>query len=299
MKILFATDGSESAHAAGALLAALPLPPETELRVITVLPDRPMWSEVFAGHLAGRTDLIEEMEAGERRRAGCRLAQAAAPFCKRDISVQSLIRSGHPGDEILRAGEELPADLISVGAHGRTGWGPLVGSTAEHVAKRAKGPVLVVRPSTRSIERIVLATDGSEHSQAAVDRLRDLPFPRTASVTVLHVAESFFASPGLAPAMREEFEQTVRDIRRAQLKNADLLVEATRRLVEAAGYDRTTASVRSGHPAQGILAAAGEANADLIVVGARGVSPVREFLLGSVSGRILRYAPCSVLVARG
>jgi nucleotide-binding universal stress UspA family protein len=101
----------------------------------------------------------------------------------------------------------------------------------------------------------------------------------------------------LVPSMREEFERTVQEIRRAQRKNADLLVEGTRRFLGAAGYTVTPA-VRTGNAGEEILAAAREEEADLIVVGARGVSPAREFLLGSVSGRVMRYAPCSVLVAR-
>jgi nucleotide-binding universal stress UspA family protein len=289
MKAVLATDGSVSAHAAGALLATLPLPPDTRLQVVNVLPEAPAWSEIFAGELA-------ETEA--LRRAESYVAGASVPFRERGIPVETMTRCGHAGNEIVQAAEQMDAELICVGSHGRTSWAAtLIGSTAEYVAKRARCSVLVVRPVTTGIRRILLTTDGSEQARRAAEQLRDLPVPRTAPVTVLHVVESFFAFPGLAPSMREEFEKTVREIRGAQRQNGQLLVEGTCRLLEAAAY-AATPELRTGHPAQEILAAAREGEVDLIVTGARGLSPTREFFLGSVSGRVLRYAPCSVLVAR-
>lgn len=52
------------------------------------------------------------------------------------------------------------------------------------------------------------------------------------------------------------------------------------------------------HPAEQILRLAADTGADLIVVGHRGRSPIREWLFGSTSRRIISYAPCSVLVVR-
>jgi nucleotide-binding universal stress UspA family protein len=298
MKILLATDGSATAAAADALLAALPLAEETELRAVTVLPDNPSWSEIFGGHLTDNTSLIEEVEKEQRERAERTLAEATAPFCGRLAGVSTAILSGHPGSEILEAAEAWSADLIVVGSRGRRGLtAVLLGSTAEFVAKRAHRSVLVVRGSGQAPERVLLTTDGSEHSRKAMERLRDLPLPPSAQVLVLHVTESFYAHPGLVPTLREEFERTVQEIRRAQRQNADLLVEGTRRFLEGAGLSASGAT-RTGNPAEEILAAAREEAADLVVTGARGLSATEEFLIGSVSGRLLRYAPCSVLIAR-
>jgi len=298
MKILLATDGSETAAAAGALLAALPLAPETEVRIVTVLPDRPSWSEIFGGRLTDNASLIAEVEKEQRERAERTLTEAAAPFRGRLAGVSTAVVSGHPGSEILQAADTWGADLIVMGSRGRTGLVVvLLGSTAEFVAKRARTSALVVRGEGRPPERILLATDGSEHSRRAMERVGELPLPRSARVTVLHVTESFYAHPGLLPTLREEFERTVQEIRRAQRQNADLLVEGTCRYLEAAGFPAVGA-VRTGSPAEEILAAAREEGADLVVVGARGLSAAKEFLIGSVSGRLLRYAPCSVLIAR-
>lgn len=297
MKILLATDGSAKAAEAGAWLAAVPLAPETELQVLTVLPDSPTWSEIFGGHLTSNASLIEEVEKEQRERAERTLQEAAAPFRDRVARLVTTAVSGHPGSEIVRVAEEERAGLVVVGSRGRTGLAAaLLGSTAEFVAKRAPCSVLVVRGG-HAPERVLLATDGSEPSRRAMERLAELPIPRSARVSVLHVTESFYANPGLMPALREEFERTVAEIRRTQRQNAEILVEGTRRFLEGAGFSATSAT-RTGNPAEEILAAAREDEADLIVVGARGLSPAREFLIGSVSGRVLRYAPCTVLIAR-
>jgi nucleotide-binding universal stress UspA family protein len=298
MRILLATDGSERAAEAAALLSALPLPPETQLHVVTVLPDSPSWSEIFGGRLTDNAALIEAVESEQRERADRTLAQAAAPFVGRVAGLTTSVVSGHPGSEILTAASAWGAELIVIGSRGRTGLSAaLLGSTAELVAKRATCSVLVVRGEGRAPARMLLATDGSEHSRQAMERLGDLPLPRSAQIRVLHVTESFYANPGLLPTLREEFERTVQEIRRAQRQNADLLVEGTERFLEATGY-RASGETRTGNPAEEILNAAREEATDLVVAGARGMSAAKEFLLGSVSGRLLRYAPCSVLIAR-
>lgn len=298
MKILLATDGSAPARAAAALLATLSLTPQTQVHVVTVVPETPSWSEIFGGHVADNALLIEAVQEEQRERTQRLLDEAAELLRVTGAPVTVAIRKGHPGTEILAAAEEGTFDLIVLGSRGRTGLAAvLLGSTAEFVAKRASGSVLVARGSGKPLERILLTTDGSEHSRRAMERLRDLPLPRSATVCVLHVTESFYAHPGLIPALKEEFERTVHEIRRAQRQNAELLVEGTRRFLEGEGFT-TTGETRTGKPAEEILTAAREHRADLIVVGARGLSPTKEFLIGSVSGRILRYAPCSVLIAR-
>jgi nucleotide-binding universal stress UspA family protein len=56
--------------------------------------------------------------------------------------------------------------------------------------------------------------------------------------------------------------------------------------------------LREGDPADEIVTAARDEGYDLIVVGHRGLSPIKAFLLGSVSSRVVTHAPCSVLVVR-
>jgi len=119
---------------------------------------------------------------------------------------------------------------------------------------------------------ILLATDGSEHVDAAADLLGRLPLPDETRVTLLTVIEN------------EAFEDAARD----------LLVRSEERLRP---QGRSVESfVRRGDPADEIIAAA--VGADLVVLGARGLGRFESLLLGGVSTRVASYAPVSVLVAR-
>jgi nucleotide-binding universal stress UspA family protein len=110
-----------------------------------------------------------------------------------------------------------------------------------------------------------------------------LPLPSEGACTVLHVLEPIF-EPG--------------DLRKSQrLAAAQHLVEQTGSALAREGYE-VDRRVHEGHAAQQILRIAQDQDVDLVVLGARGLTGIREFLLGSVSGRVLRYAPCSVLIVR-
>lgn len=67
------------------------------------------------------------------------------------ITVETSVRTGHPDREIVKAAEELGADLIVIGSHGRTGVEhALLGSVAEKVLRKAQCPVLTVKEPTKS-----------------------------------------------------------------------------------------------------------------------------------------------------
>ena len=78
---------------------------------------------------------------------------------------------------------------------------------------------------------------------------------------------------------------------------AEELFEGLRRTAQARGVDLET-RILVGHAAEQILRLAADTGTDLIVVGHRGHSKIREWLFGSTSRRVVSHAPCSVLVAR-
>lgn len=78
---------------------------------------------------------------------------------------------------------------------------------------------------------------------------------------------------------------------------AEQCVHAAAELLRSAGFEAVE-TVRAGHPADAIMTHAITCRPDLIVLGTRGRSGLRRRLVGSVSGKIARYAPNSVLVAR-
>lgn len=145
--------------------------------------------------------------------------------------------------------------------------------------------------------KILIAIDGSEDADYALEFALRFPFPRDSSMTVVAVVDDIPLIQAEIDALNEEQSrslQTARD--RLQEDAEEQLERAANRLREDEWAGMTM--IRSGSPVEEILSAAKEIDADLIVVGSHGAGLARQFLLGSVSDRILETAPCSVLVVK-
>lgn len=150
--------------------------------------------------------------------------------------------------------------------------------------------------------RVVLATDGSAHAQAALTLLAGLPWPpgTTCWVTWVIEGEPPQAPPGhLATKAEADWRQVL------ELSYADAEERARTGVGEAAAVLRARFPrarfeevVRAGEPAGELLAQIGAVGADLVVAGARGHSVVRGLLLGSVSEALVTEAPCPALIVR-
>lgn len=139
--------------------------------------------------------------------------------------------------------------------------------------------------------RILLAVDGSDQSYEAARALAHLgPAEEVIVLYALEVPTP--AYPMIMPEVAREIYQTVE--RGMRQDGERLLKRVVSILPEQVGP--VSARLEIGKPAEAILAAAEKERADLIVMGARGVGPVRELLLGSVSHRIVTHAPCSALI---
>jgi nucleotide-binding universal stress UspA family protein len=137
-KILIALDGS--AVAARAADVALDLARSLHGEVALVHAVEPIADYAAEGGIPTAVLLSETEEDGRRMLAGYRQRTSSAP------PPLELLRLGKPGQEIVKAASEWPADLVVIGSHGRTGLSRLVmGSVAEHVMRHAPCPVLVVR----------------------------------------------------------------------------------------------------------------------------------------------------------
>lgn len=144
--------------------------------------------------------------------------------------------------------------------------------------------------------KILLAVDGSDASMSAVATTAALDTPPGSSIEVVSVIPDSFAPEGSTwpnvirvdpPSDRER----VRDDVRGRLEEIAMRLRSTDRSAEP--------RVLEGRPATQIVEEARRFGADLIVMGARGLSAVRRLLLGSVSSEVVDHAPCPVLVARG
>jgi nucleotide-binding universal stress UspA family protein len=142
--------------------------------------------------------------------------------------------------------------------------------------------------------KILLATDGSEDATLAVRAAANLSERACSDLHLVHVLPRFprYAYPGVTP-------QVYSRVLDEELRGARDLLEEQVKGIGARGARVAESHTRRGPAADEILDLAEELGADLIVVGSRGLGPVRGLLLGSVSGGIVHGATSPVLVLRG
>jgi nucleotide-binding universal stress UspA family protein len=142
--------------------------------------------------------------------------------------------------------------------------------------------------------RIVVGTDGSETAREAVRQAVDLAKQVGASLDVVSAYE-----PVPQSRLREERQQVPQDLEHTVSPREDVnatLAEAAKE-IEASGVGVNT-HARQGDPADAIIDIAEEENADLIIVGNKGMTGAKRFLLGSVPNKVSHHAPCSVMIVR-
>jgi nucleotide-binding universal stress UspA family protein len=254
-RILFAGDLSDRSRAAFGAACMLAGESGAHLHVLNVVASRESCKEVE-----------DELRAFYR----------AAPA----LAVDYLVRVGDAPDAILRTADEVKADLIVVGTHGRRGLDRLLcGSVAESVLQRSSRPVLVVRqPDVSRAEkpiRIVLhPTDFSGHSRSALGAARALARSHHARLVLLHAGPADLGSE------------------RAELA----------RLKEQSDRDGLDVSVETrfgqSEPVTEIIQAARDLGCDLIVLGSHARTGFDRCIVGSISESVIREAPCLTLVVK-
>jgi nucleotide-binding universal stress UspA family protein len=141
---------------------------------------------------------------------------------------------------------------------------------------------------------IVVGTDGSETAGEAVRQATELAKAVGAKI---HLVSAF--EPVGNQRLREERQQVPEDMSWMvnQREDVDATLKEAAEQIQEAGVDVET-NARQGDPADAILDVAEEKSADLIVVGNKGMSGAKRFLLGSVPNKVSHHAPCSVMIIR-
>lgn len=229
-----------------------------------------------------------------RRQAGEELRGFAALAVQALVRVETDLREGEPWREIQAAAEQLPADLVVMGTHGRGGFeNLLLGSVAERVMRRAPCPVLTVGEAAPEgapgmFGRILCAADLSESSASTVAFALSLAAEHQAELTLLHVLEGLHLyedAPELLPLRRN-----LEEVARGQLAAAVP--------PDAREWCTVHELVTLGRAHREILRVAVEKQADLIVMGTHGHGPMGRMLFGSTSNSVVRAAHCPVLTVR-
>jgi nucleotide-binding universal stress UspA family protein len=141
---------------------------------------------------------------------------------------------------------------------------------------------------------IVVGTDGSDTASEAVRQAVDLAKATGAKLELVSAYE-----PVSNQRLREESNQVPEDMQWMvnPREDVDATLDGATELAEQAGVE-VEKFARQGDPADAILDVAEETKADLIIVGNKGMTGARRFLLGSVPNKVSHHAPCSVLIIR-
>ncbi len=192
-------------------------------------------------------------------------------FAESDVAEIAHLRA--EADPRVVLGDMTGASLMVIGPRGDGVLEALhLGSTAEHLLHHPPAPLVLVRHST-TVRRVLVAVDGSAHARRAVEALAAMPWlDSVETVAVLGV---------LAGDDGEALDEEVRAA-------ADLLPRD--------GIEALVCHARGSVPST-ILDEARDRSADLVVLGTRGIGPIRRILAGSTASAVARLAPCSVLLA--
>ena len=152
-------------------------------------------------------------------------------------------------------------------------------------------------------EKILVPLDGSEHSLKALTVATQIAKKFSGKISLIHIysvtvtpaiiPEPATLTPSIPVMTPSEVSRTIEVTRKAGI---NILTEAEQK-VKAEDVQVETI-LKEGHVVQEIISTAAEGKFDLIVIGARGISKIRELLLGSVTDGVIHHASCPVLVIK-
>jgi nucleotide-binding universal stress UspA family protein len=239
----------------------------------------PLYRKVVAGY--------EENERGEDART---LATRIAERDGGELEVVH-VEHGSPADALQALAEKGQADLIVLGSTERAHLGSVApGSVAEQLLHGARCRLVIapkgyarVDHSEDRLRVVAVGFDGMTESQAALEEAAKLARRFGASMRIIGV------SPPMPPMGAAAAAQAAVD------PEPDFQTRLHRAAAELPPELRALPVLERGDPVQKLLEGA-EMGVDLLVLGSRGFGPVMRLLIGSVSSRVIRAAPCPVMI---
>ena len=305
MKILIAYDGSSGANAALDDLPCAGLPRVAEALIISV-------AEVFLPPSSSLTPAVLAQVPAAVQRAWTQathaveeahaLAQQArtrilTSFPAWDVRAEACADS--PAWAVIKKADTWQPDMIVVGSHGRSAVGRLLlGSVSHRVLTEAHCSVRVGRRPSQTDKaplHLLIGIDGSPDAEAAVQAVAAREWPVGSAVRLVTAldARMYTALAFMPPSGERGTEARDEDARAWMSKT----VEAMAASLRTRGLT-VSSVIREDDPKHVLLDEAEHWGADCIFVGARGLSRVERFLLGSVSAAVAARAHCSVEVVR-
>ena len=212
--------------------------------------------------------------------------------------VECEIRLGHPYTGLLQACQHHQADLLVMGAKGSRNEPGRIGVIAAKCIRKAPVDVLVVREDARGpYQKIVTCVDFSENSAKAVQHALRIATQDGATVDCLYVFQSVIAMSldygGLMPSMTGTVDPEALD---HWEKKLDEFLEPIVSGQPAVPMNRVV--IERVNIREAILDYIKKTEATLVVLGTRGKTGLREFLIGTTAENIIQYAPCSILAVK-
>ena len=295
MKVLLAIDGSDASMSAVAATAALPLPSDAAVEIVSVVPYS------FAPEGSVWPNVVRVDPPSDRQRVrddvAIRLMTVADRVRVADGRVEVRVLEGRPATEIVAEATRLGADLIVLGARGLSSVRRLlVGSVSSEVVDHAPCPVLVARHG--SVDRVLLATDGSPSATDAAEFIVESGLFAESQIRVLSVGDPGMpwwvgVTPVDGATSIDLYAEEAQAMERRARAAAD---EAADRLGDVHIAD--VVAEPDGDVVSRILHHADESRADVIVLGGRNMGTIHRWLVGSVSRSVLHLADASVLIVR-
>jgi nucleotide-binding universal stress UspA family protein len=246
---------------------------------------RRLYGNAIAGLLAQAQRASEQVVTSLQTRLASRVASLAAR-----------VVDGRPAPTIIQTAASWNADLILTGSSGRGALSrALLGSVSDEVVRSAPCPVLVAKRWVASLQRVLAATDGSQHAEAALRLLAKLPVPATAEVRVCVVSEAprppipLLCGHGQRQSMLLVAEMEKQTALRAMARAQGILGDLSREI---------QSSLRTGDAGHELTDEVNRWVPDLLVIGARGRTAGPNVPLGRVAEVVLRATRCPTLVVR-
>ena len=262
------------------------------LHVVTLFEDQP---GVLSEEFAESEELVRKLED----EAEIELNNVANAHGNDDMEIvvkQKRAISAAPA--ILEYSSKNGIDLIVMGTHGRRGIEHLLlGSAAEEVVRLADCPVFTIRESEeikpiKLFEKILVPIDFSEHSKKALAYAKEIADSYDANLQLLHVIEDT-----IHPAYSLSGKSSIFDLMPGIEEDCRRRIE---KLIQETGVSKenTEIIVKGGQAAHDIIKFAKENSSDLVVIATHGLTGIEHLLLGSVTEKVVRMAPCPVFTVK-
>jgi len=282
-KILVPVDGSHSCLHAKMLAFSIAKKFKSKVTVVHVISHEFMHPELKAQYQLPPS-ILHKIDESYLKTGKQIIRNAEEMFREAGIDVDArLVTYEDPAEFLLQLVKDEGYNLVVIGNRAKHQSARYsLGSITEKVARHAECPVLIVKQKPK-VEKILTAVDGSKYAEKALEYAVQLAQIYSANLALLHVEEDKLIRIG-----GPQVVDCVGTVGECILNDASTKVQGV-------SFDKM---LEYGTPAEIIIKVAKKANVDIIVVGSRGLSSVRRYLLGSVSDDISMHARSSVLIVR-